>query len=136
MNLIYKFKIGGRLGLAFGLILCLLVAIAVVGFKGIADADRVLTNIIQDDVKKLMLANDMAEEVHIVARVIRTLVLLDDAAAKPAEIAKIEAARVAYNTSREQFPAVLVAGALGFQNAQLFEILDATEKEAPKVKFT
>ena len=101
MNLIYKFKIGGRLGLAFGLILCLLVAIAVVGFKGIADADRVLTNIIQDDVKKLMLANDMAEEVHIVARVIRTLVLLDDPEAKPAEIAKIEAARVAYNTSRE-----------------------------------
>lgn len=42
----------------------------------------------------------------------------------------------AYNTGREQFPAVLVAGALGFQPAQLFEILDSSEKEAPKVKFT
>jgi methyl-accepting chemotaxis protein len=101
MNLISKLKIGGRLGLVFGLILCLLLAVAGVGFKAIADADRVLTNIMEDDVKKLMLANSMAEEVHTVARVIRTLVLLDDAAAKPAEAAKIEAARAAYNTSRE-----------------------------------
>jgi hypothetical protein len=36
MNLISKLKIGGRLGLAFGLILCMLVAVAGVGFKGIA----------------------------------------------------------------------------------------------------
>ena len=40
-----------------------------------------------------------------------------------------------YNTKREVFPAVAFAGALGFRAAQLFEILDATEKEAPKVKF-
>ncbi len=42
----------------------------------------------------------------------------------------------AYNTAREQFPAVVLAGATGFLPAQLFEILNAAEKEAPVVKFT
>lgn len=40
-----------------------------------------------------------------------------------------------YNTKREVFPSVVFAGALGFQRAQLFEILDQTERDAPKVKF-
>ena len=41
-----------------------------------------------------------------------------------------------YNTSREQFPAVVFAGVLGFQAAELFEITNVTEREAHKVKFT
>ncbi|MEX0321325.1 MAG: LemA family protein [Puniceicoccaceae bacterium] len=40
-----------------------------------------------------------------------------------------------YNTRREQFPAVIFAGMFNFQEAQLFEIEDASEKEAPKVSF-
>ncbi len=40
-----------------------------------------------------------------------------------------------YNTRREQFPAVLFAGMFNFQQAQLFEIEDAAEKEAPQVSF-
>ena len=40
-----------------------------------------------------------------------------------------------YNTKREVFPAVVFAGMLGFREAQLFELLDATERDAPKVKF-
>jgi len=40
-----------------------------------------------------------------------------------------------YNTQREQFPAVLVAGALGFREAQLFQIENEKEREAPQVKF-
>ena len=42
---------------------------------------------------------------------------------------------MAYNTGREQFPAVLLAGALGFQEAELYEILDVAERETPKVSF-
>jgi len=41
-----------------------------------------------------------------------------------------------YNTAREQFPAVVIAGACGFQVAELFEITNVAEREAPKVKFT
>ncbi len=40
-----------------------------------------------------------------------------------------------YNTRRETFPTVLLAGALGFQPAELFAITDATERAAPKVSF-
>lgn len=40
-----------------------------------------------------------------------------------------------YNTTREQFPDVLYATILGFAAAQLFELHDASEREAPKVSF-
>jgi len=42
---------------------------------------------------------------------------------------------MAYNTARETFPAVLLAGALGFHAAQLFAIENEAEKAAPKVSF-
>jgi LemA protein len=40
-----------------------------------------------------------------------------------------------YNTRQEVFPTNLVASMLGFQRAEFFEIDDATQREAPKVKF-
>ena len=40
-----------------------------------------------------------------------------------------------YNTSREVFPAVIFAGAFGFQEANLFEIEEPQEREAAKVSF-
>lgn len=40
-----------------------------------------------------------------------------------------------YNTARETFPAVLLAGPLGFREAQLLEIESPKEREAPQVKF-
>ena len=42
---------------------------------------------------------------------------------------------MAYNTQRETFPAVLLAGALGFQAAALFQVEDPSERQAPKVQF-
>lgn len=41
-----------------------------------------------------------------------------------------------YNTRRETFPAVLLAGALGFHPAELFKVEDPTERIAPKVNFS
>ena len=40
-----------------------------------------------------------------------------------------------YNTSRRNFPNVLIAGVGGFQPAELFKIEDASERNAPKVQF-
>lgn len=40
-----------------------------------------------------------------------------------------------YNTAREKFPAVLLAGPFGFQAATLFEITEVQERVAPKVSF-
>jgi len=41
-----------------------------------------------------------------------------------------------YNTSREVFPSSIIAGTFNFGPAQLFEIEDPTQKEAPKVSFS
>jgi LemA protein len=40
-----------------------------------------------------------------------------------------------YNTTRETFPNVLFAGMFGFTPAQLFQIEDQAQREAPKVSF-
>ena len=42
---------------------------------------------------------------------------------------------MSYNTSRESFPAVVFAGMMGFGDAELFEIEDQQQREAPKVSF-
>ena len=56
---------------------------------------------------------------------------------------KISFARQAYNdavmifnTTRERFPTNLIAGVFNFAEAQLFQIENTAEREAPKVKFT
>ena len=55
---------------------------------------------------------------------------------------KVGFARQAYNDSvntyktyREQFPAVMIAGSLGFQDAVFFEVEQPAQREAPKVSF-
>lgn len=40
-----------------------------------------------------------------------------------------------YNTARETFPTVVIAGMFGFGEAVLFEITAPQEREAPKVQF-
>jgi LemA protein len=42
---------------------------------------------------------------------------------------------MAYNTARETFPNVLLAGMFGFTSAELFHVEDPTERNAPKVSF-
>jgi LemA protein len=41
-----------------------------------------------------------------------------------------------YNTQREVFPTTVIASMFNFQEASLFEIEQAAEREAPKVSFT
>ena len=41
-----------------------------------------------------------------------------------------------YNTRRESFPSNILAGMFNFAEAQLFQVENAAEREAPQVKFT
>jgi LemA protein len=43
---------------------------------------------------------------------------------------------MAYNTSRESFPNVFLAGMFGFLPAELFHVEDPSERTAPKVSFS
>ena len=40
-----------------------------------------------------------------------------------------------YNTARETFPTVMLAGMFGFGPAELFEVKSEAERDAPKVSF-
>jgi LemA protein len=43
---------------------------------------------------------------------------------------------MAYNTTRESFPSVVFAGMFGFAGAELFQIEEPQQREAPKVSFS
>jgi len=43
---------------------------------------------------------------------------------------------MAYNTKREVFPTNIVAGIFNFAAAELFQVENPAEREAPKVSFT
>jgi methyl-accepting chemotaxis protein len=95
MNL-SNLRIGTRLAGAFGLVLALMVALAAGGWSGMSTAQFELENIVHDNVHKTELLTEMSEQVHIVSRVQRSAVMLDDAAQIEAEVRKVAQAREKY----------------------------------------
>jgi len=90
-------KIGTRLTAGFALILALLMAIAGVGLNRMgsiaADTERIVTHYnVQNN-----LARDMSEQVQIVARLLRTVLLMDNLADKKDNAAKLAKARETYD---------------------------------------
>ncbi len=96
---IENLKISTRLGTGFAIVLLLLVGVAGLGINGMGQVEGALDGIVDGNVYKMSLAQDMSEAVHIVSRVTRTMVLLDDDAAIGREMKKIVDARDRYNTS-------------------------------------
>jgi methyl-accepting chemotaxis protein len=94
-------KIGARLGAAFSIPLALMTVVALVGFVSLQSADSATDDIVHDNVEKMYLVGEMSEQVHVVSRVLRTVVLLDDEAAIANEQRKIDAARAKYDKAWE-----------------------------------
>jgi methyl-accepting chemotaxis protein len=90
-------KIGLRLAVGFTLVLLLMAGIAMVGINGMATVEGKLEEIVNDNMVKTKLTNDLSEAVHIVSRITRTIVLLDDHEAIAAERRKLESYRQEYN---------------------------------------
>jgi methyl-accepting chemotaxis protein len=90
-------KIGLRLTLGFAVVLALMAALAVVGINGMSTIQGRLDEIVKDNLYKIQLNSDMSEAVHIVTRITRTIVLLEDPAAKAAEKKKLDGYRQKYN---------------------------------------
>ncbi|MCL5063193.1 MAG: methyl-accepting chemotaxis protein [Nitrospiraceae bacterium] len=101
LNVIKDMKIGKRLSLGFGLVLVLLAVEAMTGFVGMKQIHGRLEEVIEDNVHKLGFIQDMSEQVHIVARVTRTLVLLREDSAMQQEKQKIEASRKTYDEAEQ-----------------------------------
>ena len=90
-------KIGNRLAIAFGIVLLITIITAVLTLGKLADIQDNLRDIVTDNNVKVRLSTEMADSTHIIARVMRTVVLLKDPSLKEHEMVKINKAREAYN---------------------------------------
>jgi methyl-accepting chemotaxis protein len=100
-------KVGTRLSLGFGLVLALLVLVAGLGIFSMQGINARLDTIVNQNVAKSGLVQDMSEAVHIVARVTRSVVLMSDESGMRKELQKVEQARAEYNQATrtlEQLP--------------------------------
>ncbi len=93
-----NFKIWQRLALGFGLIMLVLVAEIIATDQMETRIEKEVNEIVADNLKKIELLDRMSESVHIVSRVIRTVILLkDDAAEAARQRKKIDEARANYD---------------------------------------
>lgn len=100
-------KMRSRLGLSFVMILMLLVAVATTGYVGMNKSNNALHHVVDINVKKTRLLNDMSDAVYIVARVVRTVALMHDEKEADIQKGKIKEARELYNVAfatLEQMP--------------------------------
>ncbi|HCI13796.1 MAG TPA: methyl-accepting chemotaxis protein [Gallionellaceae bacterium] len=94
-------KVRVQLGLGFGIALLVMIAIAATGISGMKSSNDQLSDIVKDNMRKMELVNTMSESVHIVSRVLRSVVLLDDPSAMKLEEEKLNMARAAYDKAVE-----------------------------------
>ncbi len=92
-----RFPIGKRLACAFGVVVMLLAAVAAIGLAAMTHLQRDLDTIANVNARKLVINYELAEQAHITSRVLRTLILLQDADARAREQVKIDAALGEYD---------------------------------------
>ncbi|NHZ39116.1 methyl-accepting chemotaxis protein [Massilia aquatica] len=98
-----KYNIGTRLGFGFAVLLSMTLALAVIGITSLGTVEERLEGIVQGNMQRMESLRRMSESVHIVARVSRTMALLDDDAAKEHESVKIAKARERYDAALNAF---------------------------------
>jgi methyl-accepting chemotaxis protein len=90
-------KIGTRLGFAFGLVLLVTIISAALTLNKVADIQDNLRDIVQDNNVKLRLSNEMSDAKHIIARVMRAIILVKEKELKEQRRKSITEARDNYN---------------------------------------
>ncbi|HEY3399383.1 MAG TPA: MCP four helix bundle domain-containing protein, partial [Geothrix sp.] len=90
-------KIGTRLAVGFGLILALLLAVAGIGLNRMGTIGENTREIVEHYNMQERLAYDMAEQQHIVSRLMRTVILEADSAEKRKYDDKLEETRKLYD---------------------------------------
>jgi methyl-accepting chemotaxis protein len=105
---ISQIKIGTRLGTAFGVMVLMLGLVAAAGVAALLSIRSDLHAVAKVNNEKLRLSNDLGTQVHVINRVIRSVILLPDAASKDKENAALGVARKQYDLSwaaLKEFPA-------------------------------
>ena len=94
---ISNLKIGTRLAAGFGAVLVLLLVVAAVGATGLMSVKRDLDGVARVDAETMRINYELAEQVHVVNRVMRTVILLSDEPTKTRELSQVTAARAEYD---------------------------------------
>ncbi|OFA06479.1 methyl-accepting chemotaxis protein II [Duganella sp. HH101] len=92
-------KIGVRLGGGFAIVLALLIAIAGQAVYSLSKSNDALHHIVDVNMKKIELIEEMSTSIHIVGRVTRTIALLSDDAEADSQHQKIDTARVRFDAA-------------------------------------
>ena len=82
-------KIGIRLGIGFAVTLCLLIAIAMVGYNRLVALELQVADLVDDKYPKTVQVNDVIDALNIVARVVRNAALAKTTAEAAAELDRI-----------------------------------------------
>jgi methyl-accepting chemotaxis protein len=92
-------KIGARLGVGFGVVLVLLIGIAGLGIVNMRHLNTTLHSIVDINVTKISLLQDMTDAIQTEGRALRTIGLLTDQSTIGGEQKKITDARERYDTA-------------------------------------
>ena len=97
------YSIGTRLKVSFSILILFLCVVAVMGLNGLKEMESELDEIVNDNMAKLTHVNTMSENVHIVSRVVRSIVIINDPAKLEPEFKKITEARALYEEGEQAF---------------------------------
>lgn len=86
-----------RLRLGFSIALVLLLAVAGTGLYEVSRANAAMAHVVQINLAKIGLLEEMSDSVHVVSRVVRSMALLSDPVLAERERPKITAAREQYD---------------------------------------
>ena len=119
-------KIGHRLGGGFALMIFGLLLMTTVGAIQMGRMDRQMAEVVLVDAKKIDLAVEMQEKVHIIARVLRTMLLSDEAAQRQAEMEHLKKLGADYDRAWQ----ALNAMPLSDQERELLNVAESARKGA------
>ena len=93
MSFLHQLRLGQRIGLAFGLCLLLLIAVAFTGVLSLRSVNTSLHSVTDDYYVKVKLVDDIKDEINRQARFARNVVIFDDAAKRTTELDALKTSR-------------------------------------------
>jgi methyl-accepting chemotaxis protein len=101
-------KLGKKLACGFGAVLILLVVIAVLGIYRLTDIRSDVNQIVNDRYHKVVIANDVIDQVNIIAVAVRNIAISKDQAFIQKEKERINAARAQYKKGMDELTVIVV----------------------------
>jgi methyl-accepting chemotaxis protein len=102
-------KIGVKLGAGFGLVLILLGAIATIAILRIAELNKDIEDVVQGALPKTVMTNGLAENVHLVGRAARNMIMTSDKGVEKEQLELIARSRKGNSETIEKLKTVVAS---------------------------